>query len=193
MKYLGGIIALICLLCSQSVFAQTDSSLAGRKALMFSFNGLNLGGGIGGKYWISSSIALRAQFTGSYSDATSNTLYSVETYSEIITIRFSPSVGIEKHFTFSDKLRPYFGGSIGYSITSTQNKSNYFSEDNYSKSITNTYSGTIFLGLEYWLNDTFSVSGEQALALSYYNQGHDYQMGFSMQNSTSSLMLSIYF
>ena len=192
MKHPIVLLILICISIAGMAHSQTADSLEGKKALMFSFNGLNLGGGFGAKYWISGSTALRFSLSGSYGDAKAS-LDDLDE-SESIDISVTPAIGIERHYSVADKLSAYGGGGVSYTFYSSQYKYDYLK--GYSKSITDTYAGIIFMGVEYWLTKSISLAGEQQVAISYdirtTNSGGE-NKGVNFANSTSRLQLSIYF
>jgi len=192
MKQFRVLLTFICLTLAGLAYSQTTDSLDGRKALMFSFNGLNLGGGFGAKYWISGSTALRFTLAGSYRDS-KLTSFDID-QSETISITVTPGIGVEKHYGLTENLSAYLGGGFSYSFNSNQNK--FYSDIQYTKTITDTYAGTLFVGVEYWITRSISLSGEQQISLSYDVRTRNFageNKDFEFGNSTSTLQLLIYF
>ncbi|MFA5835268.1 MAG: hypothetical protein WDA22_17445 [Bacteroidota bacterium] len=178
MKYYAIEMLLLITLVGQSVISQSEVSnnvdtLSGKKGLVFTFSGLNLGGGLGGKYWLSSSRAIRIQITGGYFK------YSSEDYSNSYA---SLNVGLEKHFEIVQQLSPYVGGSFGYSW-----------RDNL-LSYKDGFQMVGFIGIEFWTYHNITLSGEQNISFSYStNLGRNSSYSIGINTSTSSLLLSIYF
>jgi hypothetical protein len=94
---------------------------AGTKALLFTFDGLsNLGagaynGGIGGKYYLMSPLALRASLAFGASSQDNGE----DVYGSSSAMSFGISAGAEYHLGFA-RVSPYVGGEIGFSTTSTK-------------------------------------------------------------------------
>ena len=95
------------LLHSQESQQKNISSNEGRKALTFSFNGLNLTGGVGGTMWITRDVAIRTIVTLSYKSE--KDLSNGDNY-------YQTSVGLKgtlmKHFETTDKFSPYIGAGL---------------------------------------------------------------------------------
>ena len=172
MKYISIIFLIFTLTFSQNLFCQTDT-LAGRKGLLFSFSGLSLGGGLGGKYWLSSKNALRLNIEGYYTNNPDSRyyVYSVSTL-----------LGIENHFESTNILSPYIGSSLGF----TQSYAN----SNISYSRTLDLIG--FVGIELWIYRNITLSGEQVISLSYSKNMWTTSYFYSINVLTSKLLLSIY-
>lgn len=171
-------------------------------ALSFNFNGLNLSsyyGGVGGRWWISQSTVLNGSIGGSISEReyeqTEITDKGLEK-NKYLNIGF----GMENHFTASDDLSLYLSTrlSFGYSDSYYRwtNYSNESSENFYS------YNLGFGLGIEYWLFERMSFSG-QHLFNAYYGTGERKSQnpeeivqntkGYGVSFGTTSIILSIYF
>ena len=170
-----------------------DTLLSGRKALVFSFSGFNLGGGLGGKYWLDDSYNIRLMLTGTYRSSTDNKplLYSSSYNYNSSSSQIGTDIGVARKFVASRVLFPFAG--VAAHIDQTWNKIErvYISRTETEKFTTWGFGGSLFVGVEYWFTKDISLSGEQAISLSYLKQA-DYK-SFSLGNSTSSLLLSVYF
>ncbi len=172
MKYISILLLIFTLTLSQNLFSQTDT-LTGKKGLIFSVSGLYLGGGLGGKYWLSSKNVLRLNLDGNYTN-NPDSRYSVYSVSTVL--------GIENHFESLTILSPYIGGSLGF----TQSYSN--ANISYSRSL--DFSG--FVGIELWIYRNITLSGEQAISFSYSKNVWNTSYFYTINVSTSKLLLSIY-
>jgi len=191
------ILSAVILSCSSLVAQDTSindtTEVEKTKALVFTFSGLNLGGGLGGKYVLSHHVFLRASVSGRfqshrYDDARPDSTPSLtkDTRMQIgWSIDFCYRLEIDKNFS------PYLGLGVG---------SNWEKDENEYASIrssrTDSYTlygpnAKIFFGLEYWLTKTISLSGEQSL--NFYYIKSTYSTILSLDNSTSALLLSVYF
>ena len=167
-------------LAGQEVQRTDTSSYAGKKALTFSFNGLYLGGGLGGTLWLSNDYALRLLLSGSYyvdKDLTGNN----NSYSATAAI----TAYLKRHFHAGRNLTPYVGAGIGLSYS--QSDYYYYTEPSRSGSVT----VPVIAGVEYWLTDNISLSGEQTVGFSF-SLSRTYK-DYRVSSYTSSLLLSIYF
>ena len=193
-RYLYTFLCLIFLI--QNLPAQEDSShLTHGKSLLFSFQGLNLGGGLGGKYWLNDCYALRTIVSASYQDAQSNNLlvtpYESNYDSKLYGV--SLSIGLEKHFAVTRNFSPYVG--VNGSVSWNERADNYLYTDSTTQRVISSrgFGGTIALGAEYWILPWISLAGEESFGVSYStSSGFIAGSSFSASNSTSSLMLLIY-
>ena len=166
---------------SQESDVDTSKALEGRNALLFSIENLSLSSfnsGIGWKHWSSNSLAIIGNITVMYSkDKKEST--DVLMGNESSQMQFAISFGAEKHIRFIDKISPYFAGRFGFGYESIESKvipSNrlyYFDlsyYENESKSKLLSLSLDISFGIEYYLTDNISISGQ-------YNLGGRYKFG----------------
>ncbi len=177
----------------QCGYAQTTAgnTLRPKKAISFSFAGLNLGGGLGGKYWLGSQTAIRIELNFSFEQykeaaSTLSSLSSGSSTTETTTrYQIAPTVNIEKHFQVDKSVSPYFGAGAAYNY--------YLRKQDVPNSENNetSYSGNVFWGVEYWLSENVSLAGEQTISI-YYQSETGFNT-FSIKNSTSNLRLYIYF
>jgi len=185
------------LIFNQSVFSQQesypDTLFSGLKALTFTFSNFSLGGGLGGKYWLDDSRVLRLTLTGSFrkdtdeSPPTTSFPYNYNSSSS----QFGISIGIAQRFLRTRVVVPYAG--IAAQVEKSWNKvervyANRTETERYS---TTAIGGNGFLGVEYWFDNHISLSGEQSVSLKY-SMLRDSKV-FQIGNSTSSLLLSVYF
>jgi len=188
-------------------------SLKGKKALSFSFNGFNLGefyGGIGGKMWISNSVALFASVDMDYSSSTTKRSEQTNgnkssSFSTGLTFGMNKKMGSNKRFL------PYFGGSVGFSYSRSSSETNFAVADDYNNLYENgmlniNLGGT--LGVESFITDGISLAAQHTLGLGFGtgsvkttlqrpNQldqvDEQDQSSFNFGFGTSSLILSVYF
>lgn len=198
MKAFHSIILVMCL--PIFLLAQEENNYK-TIALSFNFNGLNLSsyyGGVGGRLWISESTVLNASIGASISETEQE---ATEEYDKGLTknkyIDFG--VGMENHLLEADNISLYLSTRLALGLT-----------DNYYKSPTSDYKTTdksysyrlgFGLGVEYWLFERMSLSG-QHLFNAYYTTG-EYNFsgedsarntkGYGISFGTTSLILSIYF
>ena len=156
------------------------------KAMLFSFSGLsNLGantfnGGLGGKYFLSDVLALRAslQFAhASQNDLANPGVGQVGTDGSRTATQFGASAAVEYHL-LKTRVSPYVGGNVGFSTTSTEQKSfgsvtppNVFTQtttDNSTAGLLGYTAGTTFsvaaiTGVEFFLTKELSLTGEYQL------------------------------
>jgi hypothetical protein len=196
-------IGLIIVLFSTFSFGQSDNLKT--KALLFSFNGLNLNsfyGGIGGKVWLGDFTALNCNLgLSSRNNTTAGNPQRTEGKERIKGIFFG--IGIEKHFKGIDNLEPYLVGRIEGNYTDRDYNPSvpveYTSWGN--SSITRTISAQAGFGVEYWLTNIISVAGQHLFAFSYSTgNNRNYQdnstqkiINRGFDTGTSSIILAIYF
>jgi hypothetical protein len=189
------IASLILIVVLETTHAQANDSLYfnGRKTLTFSFDGFDLSGGLGGKYWYNDRQFLRLSVDGSYSKETtdrqlvdSNSVNLDNSISEI-----GASLGLANRFNAIGNVVPYAGGAIGYRsrlekyTRTTLTGSFHYSEHQ------STIFGNVFLGVECFVGSTFSISGEQRVELTVGRSDSGRKI-LRISNSTSALLLSVY-
>ena len=152
----------------------------GKKALTFAFNGLNLGGGLGGTYWLNNNYALGIILFGSYDNAKDLT---DETKSYIADL--GVTAYLKRHFNFDHGLSPYAG--LGSGLEYSQYDGSYLTEPSRYIYIRIP----VLVGVEYWLTNNISLSGEQNITFTF-NVSRSSRR-YRVSTSTSSLLLSIYF
>jgi hypothetical protein len=170
-----------------------DTLLSGHKALTFSFSGLNLGGGLGGKYWLDNYYCIRVTLTGSHRNNNDNgpLLYSYSYNYNTSSTELGINIGLARKFMSSPPLLPYVGIAANVSQDWSKIERVYRDSTETEKVTRSRYGGVLFIGAEYWITENISFSGEQSILLSY-NKDED-SNSFSIGNSTSSLILSVYF
>ncbi len=178
-------VLFLLLVCTSPLFPQNTQRIdtlsnEGKKALTFAFNGLTLGGGLGGIYWFSDNYALQIILFGSYD-------YSKDLTDE--TKSYGADLGviayIKRHFNLNHDLSPYAG--IGSGFEYSQYDRSYYKE--ISRRLYSTVQ--VLIGIEYWLTNNISLSGEQNITFRFIvsNNTREYRVS----NLTSSLLLSVYF
>ena len=172
----------------------TTWNVDGRAGLTFSLFGLNLGGGIGGKYWLNNYQSVRFEASGLYETSKFDPPLvdsSVYTSDNSQTV-FSIIINLATRFERALPLAPYAGISLGVRWDHGRTDYNSLGAGKRSSEYTRwLYTGGVFLGVEYWLSNDVSLAGEQALRFSYSR--NPIETDFSTRNSTSSLLLTIYF
>jgi hypothetical protein len=175
-------------------------------ALSFGFNGFNLStyyGGIGGRLWISESTVLNTSFGGSISekkyDETENYTNGLEK-NKYLNI----GIGIENHLDFSDDFSPYFSYRFSFGINDRYYRypTNISDVSSEAKEKTYSYNLDLGFGIEYWILERISFSGQHLFNIRYEN-GHrtvggptretQDVNGFALNLGTTSIILSIYF
>jgi hypothetical protein len=200
-RLLSGMVAL---LVSVSVAMADDAATsvaAGSKAIMFTFSGLSFlgagsyqnglstagtnafGGGIGGKYFLTNAIGLRAglQFGMAHqTDAT--TLPSGGTDGNYSATLFGISAGGEYHLNIN-RVSPYAGLQVSFTTTSTTYlhpidvaNGSKITDDNRAAPVLGFLPGATFgvgipIGVEFFITKEVSLSAEYQLA---YNSTMDY-------------------
>lgn len=172
------------------------------KAVSFSFNGLNLSsyyGGVGGRFWVSDKFVLNVSVGGSFKErkylATENLS---DGYEKTTSVNFG--IGLENHYPIIDNLSSYFSYRFSLSLFNRYNRSANINGEVKDKS--NYYSFEFGLGIEYWLLDRISLSGQHLFNIykekgerTYFGDPVEYQdlSGAGFGSGTTSIMLSIYF
>jgi len=190
-------LSILLVILSQSVFSQqddhADTLLSGRKALSFTFDNFRLGGGLGGKYWLDESRVLRFILTGSYrkdtDERTPTTSYPYNYNSS--STQFGIIIGIAQSFLRTRVVVPYAGIAAQAEKSWSKVERVYANRTETETYTTTAFGGSLLIGIEYWFIDNISLSGEQSVSLEYsiLRNAKVFQIG----NSTSSLVLSIYF
>jgi hypothetical protein len=194
MRFKNILLLLFSFFITQS-FAQTkdSSSFTGKKALMFSFNGFYLGGGLGGKYWVNNKQFITIQVNGNYqtdkSDRvlTDSTMVNADFKNSSITL----SISLNNQLGSFDSFIPYFGVSLGYQWQSNDYYYNRLSGRTGSSNSQAGFIGSLSLGVEYFFSSRFSISGEQQVRMLLSKSNNELNH-FVLSTSTSSLLLSIY-
>ena len=171
-------------------------------ALSFSFNGFNLSsyyGGVGARFWITDSTVFNLSIGGSYSQkeyhATENLEEGLEKNSAITL-----GIGFESHYPISENLSPYLSFRGSYTMYNRYYRPGY--DDYESKDRINSFSFDFGLGVEYWIVERISLSGQHLFnlhldsgerTLSWIENETQDIKGFGAGFGTTSIMLSIYF
>jgi len=176
-------ILAIVLLCTARLFPQEAAdtlSNEGKKALTFSIDGFVLGGGLGGTFWVDNHHAIRVLFSGQYRRSRNLTDQTNESRLDV-----SGTVYLDRHFAFDRGLSPYVG--VGGGLQYTYYEGTYYTQPSRYLYVTLP----VLLGVEYWITDVISLSGEQYIKLRFGVGRTSREL--SAITSTSSLLLSVYF
>jgi len=216
---------MVALLVSVSAVMAGDEIIApnaaGTKAILFTFNGLQtlgvgtFNGGIGGKYFITAPLAIRAalQFANSNMVIAANPAAGQtgkDGSSDATT--FGISAGAEYHFLTS-RVSPYGGAEVLFASTSTDAKSVVNTTAGIQTDTKNSAIGpagmtlrvSALLGVEFFLTKELSLGGEYQLGLNMVSHPDEEQtigptttttkVGGTTSEAigTAGLTLSVYF
>ncbi len=177
-----GLILCTSLAIAQSADTTDRSKLIG---LRFSFNGLNLGGGLGAKYWLTPQGALAASM-------------NIVTNSQLArTSDYSLSFGgqYEHHFTTGHQISPYIAGGIalGFGGNDIVMSTSVFSRPFFNVGV------SVLVGVEIFITPSISLAGQQAFTASYswqnvssVNSPPVFTDNVSVGIGSTSLVLQIY-
>lgn len=206
------ILALAIALLTLPVAAQdsTPGPQGGDHALLFTFNGLNLGsfeGGFGAKKWTSPSTALTfgLNLDASRSEEEATEMLSATTRSYVAS---SLGVGMEFHSVTGGRFTPFVGIGTGAGVerrsfqTVASDQSGGL--DRTSTTLAYSVHARLGVGVEYRFSERFSISGRQDLRGGLHwgtrTEEQDGQMpeeqpdsGWSVGTGASSLTLGVYF
>ena len=188
--------------------AQENEGVYKTTSLNFEISTLSLQsfyGGIGGKTWVSDSFTLVASVGGGYSSRSRD---AVEDFSEGInkTTSIILSFGLEQHFKLDDNISPYLVERLSGSFDQWNYQPSvdtiYFSTMKESKSNQYTIGLSLGLGVEFWVTNRISLSGQYLLG-AFYGWGTESSTSvdrpdqdlttFNIGTSTSAIILAIYF
>jgi hypothetical protein len=187
MKHLRAVALLLAV--ALSVGSAQESYGSSGKALLFSFSGLSVlnlnsfDGGIGGKYFLNNSTAVRGGLTfgmASQSLPASPGPGQTGTDGSISATRLGVGGALEVHMT-SSQVQPYYGAGVGFQYTSTESKNAVIApaaqttikNNRFGETVSgSTYQGGTMLsvyaicGVEYFLNNSISLGAEYRLGFS---------------------------
>lgn len=166
-------------------------NLKNRNAILFSFDGFNLGsinGGIGWKKWTTKNIKIYSTFKVNYVKDTKEKTSAVKGVENRL-LSFGATFGLMKHLTLKNRLAPYFGGMVGADYEKTNNKlipndelfssfymANYSNETKRTSTIISLY---MIFGVEFFIISNISIEGQ-------YKLGGNY--GFGKEKTISNLV-----
>lgn len=204
------LLLVLCLTLTVPAFAddmmdEIVSARDGKKALLFSFNGMNLSsfdGGIGAKWWMSGSTALLGTVllgNRGYENKATEERWGNESTDLAVGL----SLGIEKHMTHFGRFSPYIGGSIGYvygyRLTESIPPTGSDRQRDTRKRESNSLSVGVLFGVECFLTKNLSVGGQYELAGAYtsgqeeaFGEVRDYNE-HRLGIGSSQVALAIYF
>lgn len=182
-RLMAGVLAAVVAVSFAWAQELTPSIGAKSKGLIFSFDGLsnlgvdNFNGGLGGKFFLSNAMAIRAAilFAHANQEVLANPgVGQVGTDGSQTATSFGVSAGMEYHL-LTARVSPYVGAEIGFSSTSTESKSAgsatppaVFTQTT-TKNATNGLLGYLagmnigiaaILGVEFFLTKELSLAGE---------------------------------
>jgi opacity protein-like surface antigen len=160
----------------------TPGLTGGSKALLFTFGGLstlsanNFSGGFGAKYYLSSSMAVRAglQFSSASTTTPANPgTGQVGADGSTSNTTIGVAAAIELHLG-SGRVSPYLGGGVGFSTTSTESKNPAVATPPATPTQTTvknanaptTFTVYALAGFEFFLWKELSLSGEYRIGFS---------------------------
>lgn len=140
----------------------------GRKALSFSFDGLDLGyfeGGVGGKYWLAPRIALRASVSG---DLDFSEDEDEGGNSEGSQLGAGLRAGVERHFGDWRRVSPFVGFVAGANASRSQRELRRIGGNDGPRRVEEestrlSAAADVVLGVEYFLAPHVSLAGEYAV------------------------------
>jgi opacity protein-like surface antigen len=172
-------------------FAQVTPNLqSGSKALLFSFAGLDnlnansFNGGIGGKYYLSPTMAARGgiQFVSASRDIPANPGPGQTAQDgEISATTLGLNGAIEVH-SGSGRVSPFLGAGIAFSTTSTENKQVNFGPSSEQRVIKNDRAGETINGNSFLAGtrfDVFGLLGAEFFIVKELSLAAEYRFGFS--------------
>ena len=139
----------------------------GRLAILFLFDGLNLGsfgGGIGGKYWLSELWAMNASVRLQHDRRHVNE--SGGGSRDFVVTRTGFATAFERHL-LTTRFSPYVGAGVAYNYEHSKNSNaTNFSSDEIRGS-SHEASVALGLGVEFWLSRNFSLAGQYSIRFRY--------------------------
>ena len=196
-------VTAVLLAAPQAKSQQLKVAAKGEKALLFNFTGLSTislteyQGGIGGKYFLSDGMAVRAMLlfgidnttakgTAGFTDATDN------------KTAFGIGGGLEYHLHTGSNVSPYLGGAISFTSGSETAKGSVpvGSSAGENKSSSTTFGLGALAGVEYFFNQSISLSAEYQFGISttsVTSTGNPDQSRLQLGFQTAGLTLAVYF
>jgi preprotein translocase subunit Sec61beta len=197
--------------------AQELPDRQGTKAVFFGVEGSRIGFDLGGKYWVSNTVALNGKLF--YDTSKSNGNVDVvfpglstsggDTHSQFY--EFGLSMGINRYWT-AGKWSPYLGGQIG--VSKSHDKNVFDAQNNSAGLISyndetnvNNYDLDAVVGAEFWISQSLSLAAEYAYGVTYgvsrvknklVTMGSpettdSKSSGYSIGGGGSTILLNIYF
>ncbi len=196
------VLSFILVFCSSFLSLAQENSNYHTNALSFSFNGLNLGsynGGVGGRHWISKSTVINASIGGSMYERKYEKTTTVDNGLEKNKSLYL-GIGLENHFKSSNDFSPFLSYRFEYGFNDRYYRGAYSTNENRDR--TNSLNIDFGLGVEYWILNRISLSGQHLFNASYEfgerstgTTPNEIQKtkGFQTGLGTTSIILSIYF
>ncbi len=192
-REIAAILSTILLAAAPSVQAQSlNVAKQGDKAVLFNFTGLSTlslnayQGGIGGKYFISDGLAVRAMLLFGLDNRTTNS--SPQFTDDLLSLGIGG--GLEYHLPLASRISPYLGGVFSF-LTSAETVNPGGTK------ISSTSFGLGGIGgIEYFFNQNLSLSAEYQFGLSSTSgskTGSPNNSEFKVGFQTVGLTLAAYF
>jgi hypothetical protein len=190
----------------------------GKSGLRFTVKGLDhiglgkVNGGVGFKTWTNDNMAFRGDVGFGVSQSTQKSTDNTKTDVKYKNLNLSVNLGTEVHPITGQRVSPFFG--FGINIGTSTSKTEYSilkdnptpGTDKLYKSSSTSFGGEAFLGVEFFMEKHFSLTGEYDLGLSLSTQKSKTEKvggvnelpeakttSFSLGVSSASLILTIYF
>ena len=137
------------------------------------------------RYFLKNNLAVRTKFAFGYTNSTDYVYNVITPTIPPFTLKskssnFNFALGLEKHFTGTDKLSPYFGGEVGFGLNSnslnginTENGQQYLEGGTFTAQTVggnNFYAGLVF-GADYYFISSIYIGAElgYGFAIENYN------------------------
>lgn len=197
------LLSAMTLFAASAAQSQIKAPTEGSKALLFNFSGLsNLGlgmyqGGIGGKYFLSDAMAVRALLMFGINNQTvnGNTGFTDQTTD---ALNFGIGGALEYHLPISSNVSPYVGGGVTFTtgtVTSTPSVPSGTAATQFKN--TNTSFGIAAIGgIEYFFNQNISLGAEYQFGLTTTSNSQTGTQGSSALGlgfQTFGLTMAVYF
>lgn len=179
-----------------------ESSNYRTNALSFSFNGLNLGNyqsGVGGRRWISKSTVINASIGGSIYERKYDETATLDNGLEKSKSLYV-GIGVENHLESSNDFSPFVSYRFEYGFHDQYYRSTFGTNEQ--REETSSLNINFGLGVEYWILNRVSLSGQHLFNARYEfgerstgGTPNEIQKikGFQTGLGTTSIILSIYF
>ncbi|MEX0602974.1 MAG: outer membrane beta-barrel protein [Bacteroidota bacterium] len=188
------VVLLALVLTGSMAFGQevNPNITAGSKALLFSFNGLaflaagNFDGGIGGKFFLSDMMAVRVGLQFASASATNPwpgvvTPPNTSVDGTQSATQFGVGGAVELHLA-KGRVRPFIGGGVGFSTTSTESKDPERGNPPPAQTtVKNNANGETIGGMTFVAGSSIEVYGLVGFEYFLYNEislGAEYRVGF---------------
>ena len=196
------VLSFILVFCFSFLSIAQENSNYHTTALSFSFNGLNLGsynGGVGGRRWISNSTVVNASIGGSIYERKYDKTATLDNGLEKSKSLYV-GIGVENHLESSNDFSPFVSYRFEYGFHNQFYRSAFGSNEQ--RESTSSININVGFGVEYWILDRVSLSGQHLFNARYEfgerstgGTPNEIQKikGFQAGSGITSMILSIYF